>query len=105
MQFYVFLVTVPNMDEAKKIALILVEERLAACVNIIKDIVSTYRWKGKVEVDEELLLIIKTTEDKADLIIKKINEIHSYEVPECICIPITKGSEKYLNWIEESIHN
>ena len=103
MQFYVFLVTVPNMEEAKRIADKLVGERLAACVNIVRDIISTYRWKGKVEVDEEQLLIIKTSETKVNLIVKRVNELHSYEVPECIAFPIVKGSEKYLNWIEENI--
>jgi len=102
MQFYVFLVTVPNMEEAKRIADKLVSERLAACVNIMRNIISTYRWKGKVEIDEEQLLIIKTSETKVDLIVKKINELHSYEVPECIGFNIVKGSEKYLDWIKES---
>jgi periplasmic divalent cation tolerance protein len=102
MQFYVFLVTVPNMEEAKRIADKLVSERLAACVNIVRNIISTYRWKGEVEVDEEQLLVIKTSETKVDLIVKKINELHSYEVPECIGFNIVKGSEKYLDWIKES---
>ena len=102
MQFYVFLVTVPNIEEAKTIADKLVSERLAACVNIVRNIISTYRWKGEVEVDEEQLLIIKTSETKVDLIVKKINELHSYEVPECIGFNIVKGSEKYLDWIKES---
>ena len=102
MQFYVFLVTVPNMEEAKAISDKLVSERLAACVNIVRNIVSTYRWKGEVEVDEEQLLIIKTSETKVDHIVKRINELHSYEVPECIGFPIVKGSDKYLDWIKEN---
>ena len=102
MRFYLFLVTVPNMEEAQRIAKIMIEEKLAACVNIIKNIISTYRWKGEVEIDEEQLLIIKTSEAKADLIIKKINEIHSYEVPECIGFPIDKALGPYLDWIKEN---
>lgn len=102
MRFYLFLVTVPNMEEAQRIAKILVEEKLAACVNIIKNIISTYRWKGEVEIDEEQLLIIKTSEVKADLIIEKINKLHSYEVPECIGFPIDKGLGPYLDWIREN---
>ncbi|TFG23153.1 MAG: divalent-cation tolerance protein CutA [Promethearchaeota archaeon] len=102
MRFYLFLVTVPNIEEAQRIAKILVEEKLAACVNIVRNIISWYHWKGKVENDEEQLLIIKTSEVKADLIIKKINEIHSYEVPECIGLPIEKGSGPYLDWIKEN---
>ena len=102
MQFYVFLVTVPTIEEAKTIADKLVSERLAACVNIVRNIISTYRWKGEVEVDEEQLLIIKTSETKVDFLVKRINEIHSYEVPECIGFPIVKGSNKYLDWIKEN---
>ena len=102
MRFFLFLVTVPNIEEAQRIAKILVEERLAACVNIISNIMSWYRWKDKVENAEELLLMIKTSEAKSDLIIKKINEIHSYEVPECIGFLIDKGSESYLDWIKEN---
>ena len=102
MQFYVFLVTVPNIEEAKMLASKLVSEGLAACVNIVRNIISTYRWKGEVEIDEEQLLIIKTSEVKVDLIIKRINELHSYEVPECIGFNIVKGSEKFLEWIQEN---
>jgi len=102
MRFFLFLVTVPNMEEAQKIAKILVEQKLAACVNVIRNIISWYRWKGEVENNEEQLLVIKTSEANADLIIKKINEIHSYEVPECIGFPIDKGSESYLDWIKEN---
>jgi len=103
MNFYLFLVTVPNFEEGQKIARILVESKLAACVNIIKDIFSLYKWKGKIEEDNEYLLLIKTVEEKSDLLIRKINEIHSYETPECIGFKIEKGSEKYLNWIKEVV--
>ncbi len=98
---YIFLVTVPTIEEGKKIARILVENKLAACVNMIQNIFSLYEWKGNIEEDNEHLLLIKTTDEKSDLIIQKINEIHSYDTPECIGIKIEKGSEKYLNWIKE----
>jgi periplasmic divalent cation tolerance protein len=103
MNFYLFLVTVPNFEEGQKIARILVENKLAACVNIIKNIYSMYEWKRTIEEDNENLLIIKTTEEKSDLLIQKINEIHSYENPECIGFKIERGSEKYLNWIKEVV--
>ncbi len=103
MNFYLFLATVPNFEEGQRIARILVESKLAACVNIIKDIFSLYKWKGKIEEDNEYLLLIKTVEEKSDLLIRKINEIHSYETPECIGFKIEKGSEKYLNWIKEVV--
>ena len=103
MNYYLFVVTIGNIDEGKKIARILVEEKLAACVNIIKDITSIYHWKGKIEEDSEHLLFIKTSDEKSNLLIKRIQEIHSYENPECIGFKIEKGSEKYLNWIKEVI--
>lgn len=103
MNFYLFLVTVPNFEEGQKIARILVESKLAACVNIIKDIFSLYKWKGKIEEANEYLLLIKTVEDKGDLLIQKVNEIHSYSEPECIGLKIEKGSETYLNWIREVV--
>jgi len=103
MNHYIFLVTVPNIEEGKKIAKLLVESKLAACVNIIHNILSIYRWKGEIEEDNEYLLLIKTIEENNQLIIQKINEIHSYETPECIGFKIEKGSEKYLNWITEVV--
>lgn len=81
----------------------LVERRLAACVNILPQIDSIYRWKEKVEEAQEFLLLIKTTESAVDELRDAIQELHSYEVPECIVLPIESGSEKYLNWIDESV--
>ena len=103
MSYFVFLVTVPNLEEGKKIGRVLVEEKLAACANIIKDIYSIYEWKDKIMEDNEHLMLIKTTEENSDKIIQKINEIHSYDTPECIGIKIEKGSEKYLNWIKDVV--
>ena len=103
MDFYLFIVTVPNIEEGKKIARSLVESRLAACVNIIKDISSVYRWKGEIQEDNEHLLLIKTTEDKTEALIQKIKAIHSYSEPECIGMKIDKGSETYLKWIKDVV--
>ena len=103
MNHYIFLVTVPNLEQGKKIAKVLVESKLAACVNIIQNIFSIYRWKDKIEQDNEHLLLIKTIEENSESIIQKINEIHSYDTPECIGFKIEKGSEKYLNWITEVV--
>ncbi len=101
MEYYLFLVTISDLEEGRRIARTLVENKLAACVNIVQNILSIYEWKEKIEEDNEHLLIIKTTADKSDLIIKKINEIHSYDTPECIGFKIAKGSDKYLNWISD----
>ena len=104
-KYCIFLVTVSNIEEGNNISRILVEGKLAACVSVVPNIISTYWWKNNIEVEKEHLLIIKTIESKSDLIIQKIREIHSYENPECIRIPITKGSDKYLNWISNIVNN
>lgn len=103
MNFYLFLVTVPTVEEGKKITKNLIESKLAACVNMIKNISSVYRWKEEIQEDNEHLLLIKTTEEKCESVIRKINEIHSYSVPECIGFKIDKGSEKYLNWVKDVV--
>jgi periplasmic divalent cation tolerance protein len=103
MDFFVFLVAVPNIEEGKKIARVLVENKLAACVNIIQNIQSIYSWKGNIVEDNEHLLIIKTKESKGELIIQRVKELHSYSEPECIGLKIKKGSETYLKWISEVV--
>ena len=94
-------ITAPTEEEAAKIAKALVEEKLAACVNIIKGIRSIYRWQGKIEDDPEVLMVVKTREDLFEKLADRVKELHSYEVPEVIAMPITKGSEAYLKWIGE----
>ncbi len=103
MDFFIFLVTVPSMELGKKIGRILVEAKLAACVNIIPNIYSIYSWKGKIEEDNEQLLLIKTTDQKSEKLIAKVKELHSYETPECIGIKIEKGSQQYLDWIKDNV--
>ncbi|MBI5055313.1 MAG: divalent-cation tolerance protein CutA [Nitrospirae bacterium] len=98
----VVLVTVPNEDMAAAIAKALVEARLAACANIIRSIRSIYTWQGKVEDDQEALMIIKTKMKLFDGLKAKVKEMHSYEVPEIIALPIAAGSEDYLNWLRRS---
>ena len=95
-------ITAPNEDEAVKIAKSLVETKLAACVNIIKSIRSIYRWQGKIEDDSEVLMIAKTQEKLFNSLSARVREIHSYKVPEIIALPITQGSEDYLNWLREA---
>lgn len=97
----VILITTPHEDEALKIARSLVEARLAACVNIIKDIRSIYSWQGKIEDDSEVLLIVKTRKELFESLSEKVKELHSYSVPEIIALPIISGSEDYLKWINE----
>jgi|WetSurMetagenome_2_1015567.scaffolds.fasta_scaffold444146_2 periplasmic divalent cation tolerance protein len=95
------LITTSSEEEAAKIAHSLVEERLAACVSIIRNIRSVYRWKGKVEDDSEVLMVAKTKQTLFDPLMNKVKELHSYAVPEIIAIPVTEGSEDYLEWLNE----
>jgi len=94
--------TASSKEEAERIAGNLVENRIAACVNIITGVLSVYRWKGKVEKSGEVLLIIKTMENKFPLIKERIKSLHSYDVPEIIALDIAGGAEDYLSWIAES---
>ncbi|RKY31363.1 MAG: divalent-cation tolerance protein CutA [Candidatus Omnitrophota bacterium] len=100
--YAVILITAPERQEAEKIAQVLVEEKLAACVNIIADIHSIFWWEGKIDNSKETLLIIKTKKSRVKKLIKKVQSIHSYEVPEIITLPVIAGNKKYLNWIDES---
>ncbi len=99
----IVLTTTGSREEAEKIAHALVERRLAACVNLVGPIHSVYHWQGKVETAAEHLLLIKTTAALFDSVAKAIRELHSYELPECIQLPIEAGSAEYLKWIEESV--
>jgi periplasmic divalent cation tolerance protein len=97
------LTTASSKDEARKIARALVERLLAACVNIVPQMGSIYRWEGEVEEAEEWLLIIKTTRTAFERVRDAIKELHSYDVPECVCISIEEGSLEYLSWIGQSV--
>jgi len=93
--------TTETKEEAEKIAQYLVEQKLAACVQITGPIASTYRWKGKVENAQEWLCLIKTWEELYDKVETAIKKLHSYETPEIIAVPIIKGSKEYLHWIDD----
>jgi periplasmic divalent cation tolerance protein len=97
------LTTASSKDEARKIARLLVERLLAACVNIVPQVGSIYRWEGEVEEAEEWLLIVKTTRPAFERVREAIKELHSYDVPECICVSIEDGSVEYLSWIGQSV--
>ena len=97
----VVLVTVSSKLAAQRIAHALVEEKLAACCNLIDGIESVYRWKGEVCSDPEMLMVIKSTQDRFEALRARLIELHSYDVPEVIMLPITDGNEDYLNWIRD----
>jgi periplasmic divalent cation tolerance protein len=89
--------------DAQKIARTLVEERVAACVNIVPGITSIYRWKGTVEQEPELLLVIKTMADRVEAVKARLVELHPYELPEVVVIPIGGGHKAYLEWIADQV--
>ena len=100
----VALVTCGSAKEARKIARAVVEQRMAACANIVTSPVqSVYRWKGRVESAKEFLLIIKTTQSRFAKLKVEVKRLHSYDVPEIIALPIAAGGIDYLNWISESV--
>jgi periplasmic divalent cation tolerance protein len=100
--YVLVLTTLPNDAETGAFARALVEERLAACVNILPPMESTYRWEGKVERETERQAIIKTTRDRTAALWERVREMHPYEVPEFIVLPISDGNDAYLRWIADS---
>jgi periplasmic divalent cation tolerance protein len=99
----VIFVTAGSEAEAEKIARALVEEQLAACVNILNPIRSIYRWQGQVADDREWLLLIKTRAERFAAVESRVKALHSYQVPEVIALPIVAGAEGYLRWLRESV--
>ncbi len=99
----VVMVTARSRRECRKIARKLVDEKLAACVNITQPVQSVYRWEGKVTQDKEFLMLIKTTRDLFAEISAEIASIHSYHTPEIICLPVIDGSPNYLQWISDAV--
>ncbi len=95
-------ITAPSEDAAAVIARALVEQKLAACVNIVRNIRSIYSWQGKIEDDAEVLMIAKTQQKHFGALSEKVKELHGYDVPEIIAVPILKGSADYLQWIKDS---
>ncbi|HVN64809.1 MAG TPA: divalent-cation tolerance protein CutA [Candidatus Binataceae bacterium] len=96
------LTTVGRQRQAASIARTLVDEQMAACVNIVGPVRSVYRWQGAVHDDREFLLVIKTRADRYPVVERRIREIHPYELPELIAIGVNRGSKPYLDWLVES---
>jgi periplasmic divalent cation tolerance protein len=94
--------TIRSGADVHELASILVTERLAACVNVLSEMESVYRWQGKVETSRERQLIIKTSTDRVTALKTRLVELHEYEVPEFVVVPIVDGTEQYLQWIRES---
>jgi Uncharacterized protein involved in tolerance to divalent cations len=98
----VVLSTLPDQESAEHMATILVEERLAACVNLVPGLTSIYRWQGTLRREPEYLLLIKTTAARFTQVRERIRALHPYEVPEIIALPIRDGDPAYLNWLTEN---
>ena len=99
----VIMVTASSRRECRKIARRLIDEKLAACVNITQPVQSVYHWEGKIEQSKEFLLFIKTKRDLFPQIKTEIGLLHSYHTPEIICLPIIDGSQNYLQWVSDSV--
>jgi len=100
----IVLITASSQEEAERIATALVEEMLAACVNVIPSVTSIYRWEGKVERAEEWLLVAKSRSDVMGELVQRVQLLHSYEVPEILVLPLAGGSEAYLRWLDGAVH-
>ena len=99
----VVFMTAAEGQEAVRLADALVEKRLAACVQILPDMRSVYRWQGKVERQREVLLIAKTVSSRFEELEKEVRALHSYETPEIVAVPLLAGSAPYLAWLETSV--
>ena len=99
----VVLSTCATQNEAEKIARLLVEERLAACVSVVAGVRSYYRWKGAVESADECLLVIKTSRESFGPLSAALEKAHSYELPEVIALPIVEGAANYLSWLHANV--
>ncbi len=98
----VTLSTCRDSREARKIARVLVKEKLAACVNVVPGIASIYAWKGRIEEGREVLLVIKSRQALSKRLIRRVMQLHSYEIPEVLTLPVSAGNPDYLRWIRES---
>ena len=101
--YIVLFITAANAEEAQQISRVLLEQKKAACVNIIPKVKSLFWWEGKIDSEQENLLIVKTKASLLPEIINLVKQVHSYTVPEIIALPIVDGNQDYLDWIEKSV--
>ena len=97
------LITGPDREQLLRLGRALVEERLIACLNVADRVTSVYRWKGEVREEAEALGILKTTAARSDAVERRIRELHPYDVPEVLFIPVTAGSAPYVDWVSEQV--
>lgn len=99
----VVLVTGPNRETLVRIGRALVDERLAACANVLPDLTSIFRWEGAVDVSAEAIAILKTTRARVEALCARVAELHPYDLPECIALDVVAGSDRYLAWVHQSV--
>ncbi len=102
-EFALVLVTAPDLKVARRLAKAALQAHLAACVNLVPKIESHYWWQGKLEVGAEVLLVMKTTRPRLAALEKLILDSHPYDTPEIIVLPVSKGNERYLHWLADSV--
>lgn len=105
MEFALVYITTKNKAEALKIGCALIKDRLAACVNIIESMTSIYNWEGKIHQDNETILIAKTRQSLVKKLIKRVKELHSYECPCIVAVPIIEGNKDFLQWLKINSKN
>jgi periplasmic divalent cation tolerance protein len=103
-EFIQITTTTARKDEAQRLAEALVSRRLAACVQVIGPITSSYWWQGKIETAEEWQCVAKTERDRFDMLAATIRELHSYDTPEILAVPVVAGDAKYLAWMKEELN-
>lgn len=101
--FVIVLTTFPADGDAEMVARTLVEERLVACVNILPVMDSVYRWEGNIDQSRERQVVMKTAQDRVDELTRRLEELHPFEVPELLVVPVSGGGDRYLAWIRESV--
>jgi|SRR5436190_8662101 len=101
----VVFITAPTREEAARLAELLVGARLAACVQILPEMESVYRWEGQIERQAEFLMLVKSTRDKFEQLEREVRAIHSYETPEIVAVPVSEISDTYLKWLGESLQH
>lgn len=97
--------TAPDRKAAERLARTLLDERLVACANLLPGVISLYRWKGEVRTDDEVMLLLKTTPERAERVFERIRELHPYEVPEIVRISVDAVAEEYGRWIEQETNS
>ena len=99
----IVLITAPDREVAAGLGRALVEERLAACANLVPQITSIYRWEGAVQEDSEVLMVVKTSAGRVAALTERVLALHPYEVPEVLVLPVESGAATYLDWVRASV--